>query len=518
MSKKLLKSASAVSGMTLISRISGLIRDIAFAQVIGSSGSADAFFVAFRIPNFLRRIFGEGAFSQAFVPVLSEYRSLHDQQRIRDFIAQISGRLGAILILITIIGVIAAPVIVSLLAPGFSSDAVKFTTTVDALRITFPYLFFISMVAMAAGVLNSYDQFAAPAITPVILNLALIGAIFWLVPMMSNPTLALATGVLIAGVLQLGFQLPFLKKTGLLVRPQWRRQDDGVGRVFKLMLPAIFGVSIAQINMMVNTVLASFLVTGSVSWLYYSDRLMEFPLGVFGIALATVILPSLSRHHVQDEGQKFSAMLDWGLRWSLLIALPASVGLFILAKPMLITLFYYGAFTQQDVQMSALALQAFASGLLGFILIKVLAPGFFARQDTRTPMRIGVVAMVVNVVASLLLVKPFAHVGLASAISIAAWVNAGLLLVILYRQRVYQPLSGWTTYLLKLIIATVVMAMVIGWGAGDNDQWLTYSLSQRAGQLILWVSLGAVAYFVMLRVLGLHPRQLLFKAADSEQL
>ena len=511
MSKKLLKSAGAVSGMTFISRISGLIRDIVFAQVIGSSGAADAFFVAFRIPNFLRRIFGEGAFSQAFVPVLSEYRSLHDQSRIRDFIAQLSGRLGVILMLITIIGILAAPLIVSALAPGFRADPFKFATTVDALRITFPYLFFISMVAMAAGILNTYDRFAAPAITPIILNLSLIGAVFWLVPLMVNPTIALACGVLIAGLLQLGFQLPFLKRAGLLTRPRWKKRDDGVGRVFKLMLPAIFGVSVAQINMVVNTVLASFLVTGSVSWLYYSDRLMEFPLGVFGIALATVILPTLSRHHTQGEHDHFSGMLDWGLRWSVLIGLPASVGLFVLAKPMLITLFFYGAFTEQDVQMSALALQAFAAGLLGFVLIKVLAPGFFARQDTRTPMRVGVVAMVVNIVVSLMLFKPYAHVGLASAISIAAWINAGLLLALLHRQKVYAPLAGWLAYLAKLTIATSIMALVIWWGAGDSNQWLHYSLWQRVEQLMLWVVIGGLSYFVVLRLLGLHPRQLLFK-------
>jgi len=519
MSRKLLTSTAVTGGMTFVSRVSGLIRDMAFASLIGAGTgvAADAFYVAFRIPNFLRRIFGEGAFSQAFVPVFSEYRTSGEKAQAREFLGHMLGALGAILLVVTAIGVMAAPILVFLLAPGFMDEPEKFDLTVGMLRIIFPYIFFISLVAMSAGVLNSYGRFATAAFTPVLLNLCLIAAALLLAPMLVTPVMALAWGVFLAGLVQFLFQLPFLGRMGFLPRPrlQVRTPHEGVSRVFRLMLPAIFGVSIAQVNMLVNTLLASFLVTGSVSWLYYSDRLMEFPLGVFGIALATVILPSLSRRHAANAHDDFSHLLDWGLRWVCLIGIPASVALVVLSGPMLATLFHFGAFGEHDVRMSAQALMAFSIGLLGFIMVKVLAPGFYARQDTRTPMRIGVVAMLTNVALSLVLVWPLAHVGLALAISIAAFVNAGLLFHRLYRDGVYRPLPGWFSFLGRVVLATALMGALLYWGSGDLARWLQAPAWTRAGWLLFWVTAGLLVYLAATIAMGLRPAQLLLRRSSD---
>ena len=519
MSRKLLKSTAVTGGMTLLSRISGLIRDMLFASLIGAGTgvAADAFYVAFRIPNFLRRIFGECAFSQSFVPVFAEYKAKYTAVETRVFVDHMTGILGAILFGVTLIGVIAAPILVMVLAPGFLDEPHKYGLTVQMLRITFPYLFFVSLVAMAAGILNTYGRFGAAAFTPVLLNLSLIGAAVWLAPRMDEPVLALAWGVFIAGVAQLLFQIPFLRGIKMLPRPRLhvRERHHGVMRVFRLMLPAIFGVSVAQINMLVNTLLASFLVTGSVSWLYYSDRLMEFPLGVFGIALATVILPSLARRHARNSRDEFSHLLDWGLRWVFLIAVPASVALVILSAPLLTTFFHFGAFGADDVRMSADALMAFSFGLLGFILIKVLAPGFYARQDTKTPMRVGVIALVVNIVLSLALVMPLKHVGLALAISLSAFVNAGMLFFMLRRHKVYRPLPGWGLFLARIVLAGAVMGAVLYWGAGDIDSWLTAPALQRAYRLSIWVSAGAAVYLLTVMAFGVRLAQLLLKKGQG---
>ncbi len=505
--------------MTLVSRITGLARDIVFAGLIGAGAgvAADAFYVAFRIPNFLRRIFGEGAFSQAFVPVLSEYKARATEAETRDFVGHMSGTLGMALFLITLIGVIAAPILVLIMAPGFLADADKYDITVQMLRITFPYLFFISLVAMAAGVLNTYGRFGVPAFTPVLLNLSLIGAALWFAPQLERPVLALAWGVFLGGVAQLLFQLPFLWRIRMLPRPRLRlrKHHDGVGRVFRLMLPAIFGVSVSQINVLVNTLLASFLVTGSVSWLYYSDRLMEFPLGVFGIALATVILPSLSRRHAAASKEEFSHLLDWALRWVFVIGVPASVGLVVLSGPLLATLFHYGAFGRQDVIMSAQALVAFSFGLLGFILVKVLAPGFYARQDTKTPVRVGVMAFGANIVLSLALVWPLKHAGLALAISLAAFINAGLLFRLLRRQDVYRPLPGWALFLARILIASAVMAVVVVWGAGGLEGWLEAGAMERVLRLSFWVTAGLITYVLTIVLLGMRLDQLKLKKMDG---
>lgn len=512
MSRKLIRSTVLTGSMTLISRISGFLRDAILARFVGTSFAADAFFVAFRIPNFLRRVFGEGAFSQAFVPVFSEYKVRGKAEDTQVFIDHVAGIFAVVLFAVTLIGVILAPILVTILAPGFKADPTKYGITVDMLRITFPYLLFVSLVAMAGGILNTYGRFGVPAITPVLLNLSLIGAVLWLAPHLSNPVMALAWGVFIAGLVQLLFQLPFLVKLGLLPRPRVALHDEGVRRVFKLMAPAVFGSSVAQINLLVNTVLASFLVTGSVSWLYYSDRLLEFPMGVFGIALATVVLPHLSQKHATKSKEEFSDTLDWALRLAFFIGLPAMVGLLVLSGPMLVTLFRYGAFTVYDVDMAQQSLLAFSLGLPAFILVKILAPGFYARQDMKTPVRIGIIALVANIVLSLALVWPLRHTGLALATSLAGFVNAVLLYRGLRGHEVYQPLPGWGSFLFKLALANIAMGIVLYWGAGPLVGWLEASALTRIGRLSLWIVVGIVVYSSVVYLAGVRPAQLMMKA------
>jgi len=519
--RKLLKSTAVTGGMTLLSRISGLVRDMVFANLLGAGTgiAADAFYVAFRIPNFLRRIFAEGAFSQAFVPVLAEYRAKGDISAARAFVDHLAGLFGLILLGVAIVGILGAPLIVMVLAPGFLADTAKYALTVEMLRVVFPYIFFISLVAMAAGILNTYRRFGVAEFTSVLLNLSLIASAYWLAPYLDPPARALAWGVFIAGIVQLVFQFPFLARLQLLPRPRlaFREQNEGVRRVMKLMVPAIFGVSIAQVNLLVNTLLASFLVTGSVSWLYYSDRLMEFPVGVFGIALATVILPSLAHRHANDSREEFSRLLDWALRWAMVIGVPATVGLIVLSGPLVATIYHHGKFTPQDVQMSTAALVAFSAGLPGFILVKILAPGFYARQDTRTPVRIGMMTMLINVVLSLALIFPLKHVGLAAAISISALVNAGLLYRWLRRHDVYRPLSGWRNFLARIGAASAIMGLVLAWGAGGLDAWIASGGWERITRLAFWVIAGIMIYGVTVFAFGLRPAQLMvFQDERSE--
>ncbi|MFZ1324784.1 MAG: murein biosynthesis integral membrane protein MurJ [Candidatus Contendobacter sp.] len=511
MSKSLLKSTGIVSAMTSLSRVTGFIRDMVYAQMFGAGAGTDAFFVAFRIPNFLRRLFAEGAFSQAFVPVFSEYQTQRSHEELKELVDQVAGTLGAILLLISAIGVVAAPLLILLFAPGFSADAGKYEMTVAMLRITFPYLFFISLTAFAGGVLNSCGKFAIPAITPVLLNLTMIAAALWLAPRMAQPVVGLAWGVFIAGVIQLSFQIPFLHQIKLLPRPRWGWVARGVQQVLKLMVPAIFGSSVAQVNLLIDTVVASFLISGSVSWLYYSDRLVEFPLGIFGVALGTVILPKLSRQHASAEAGGFSQTLDWALRWALLIGVPATVALMLLAYPLLSALFQYGQFEARDVAMSARSLIAFALGLVAFMLIKVLAPGFYARQDTRSPVKYGVIAMVANTVLVLLLVWPLAHAGLALATSLAAYLNAGLLFTNLRRRAIYQPLGGWPRFLLQLALANLAMGLVLWFGVGHLDSWLQASAKARLWHLSGLVVAGGASYLLAVLAVGIRPRHLLLR-------
>ncbi len=510
----LLRSTATVGMWTLVSRVLGLVRDMVFARYFGAGAATDAFFVAFKIPNFLRRLFAEGAFSQAFVPVLSEYKAQRPDE-VGELVRHVAGTLGGVLLVLSVVAVLAAPGLVLVFAPGFYDQADKFDLTASLLRITFPYLFFISLTALAGGILNSFGRFAVPAFTPILLNLSLISAAVWLRPHMSEPVLALGWGVFAAGVAQLCFQLPFLARLGLLRRPRWGWHDSGVRRILRLMLPALFGSSVVQINLLFDTIIASFLVTGSVTWLYYSDRLVEFPLGVFGIALATVILPSLSEKHAKASTEAFSHTLDWALRWVFLIGTPAMVGLAVLAGPMLITLFQHGEFGAADVRMARLSLMAFAVGLPGFILVKVLAPGYYARQDTRTPVRIGVIAMFANMGMNLLFALPMAyagipgaHAGLALATSLAAFVNAALLFRGLRRAGVYQPQPGWSRVAGQVLVANGVMLAVLLGLSGDLERWLGWSILMRAMHLALVVMAGAGAYFLSLRLLGVRLAQL----------
>jgi len=511
MSKALLKSTGIVSAMTSLSRVTGFIRDMIYAQLFGAGAGTDAFFVAFRIPNFLRRLFAEGAFSQAFVPVFSEYQTQHSPEELRELVDQVTGTLGAILLAITAIGVLAAPLLILIFAPGFTADAGKYALTVEMLRITFPYLLFISLTALAGGVLNSCGRFAIPAVTPVFLNLTMIAAALWLAPLMEQPVMGLAWGGFIAGIIQLGFQIPFLRQVKLLPRPRWGWAARGVQQVLKLMLPAVFGSSVAQVNLLIDTLLASFLVSGSVSWLYYSDRLVEFPLGIFGVALGTVILPRLSRQHASAETGNFSRTLDWALRWALLIGVPATVALVLLAGPMLSALFQYGEFDARDVAMSARSLMAFALGLVAFMLIKVLAPGFYARQDTRSPVKYGVIAMGANTAMVLILIWPLAHAGLALATSLAAFLNAGLLFINLRRRGIYQPQPGWVIYLLQLAIANLALGLVLWSGTGDLEHWVHASAHERLWHLGGLIAGGGGSYLLAVLMVGIRPKHLLHR-------
>ncbi len=508
MTKRLVKSTVTVSGMTLLSRILGFIRDMVVARIFGAGMGTDAFFVAFKIPNFMRRLFAEGAFAQSFVPVLSEYKTQRQHDEIKRLTDDVAGTFGAVLLLITIIGVLAAPVLIAIFAPGFLDEPGKYDLATEMLRLTFPYIFFISLTAFAGGILNTYGRFGVPAFTPVLLNLVLISCALWLAPQMDEPIMALAWGVFFAGIAQLLFQFPFLAKLKLLPRPHFNRKSEGVQKIKTLMIPAIFGSSVAQINLLLDTLIASFLVTGSVTWLYFSDRLVEFPLGVFGIALATVILPSLSRQHAAASPEAFSRTLDWALRWVLIVGTPAMVGLFLLAGPMLATLFQYGEFSQHDVEMAARSLMAYSIGLMGFILVKVLAPGFYARQDTKTPVKIGIIAMVSNMIMNLILVFPLAHAGLALATSLSAFLNAYLLFRVLRREGVYRPVAGWLTLMLQVLVANLAMAALLWWGAGDLQTWFAWNGWQRSMQLLLWVAAGGVLYFAVLLLGGVKFRQL----------
>ena len=508
LSAGLLKSIVTVGANTVFSRVLGLVRDVVIAWGFGASGATDAFFVAFRLPNFLRRLFAEGAFSQAFVPILGEYKSQRSHAEVRALTAQVAGTLGAILLVVTALGVLAAPVLVMIFAPGFLEDDAKYTLTVHMVRITFPYLLFVSLTAFAAGLLNTYGHFGVPAFTPVLLNLALIGAALWLAPLMAEPVTALAWGVLVAGLAQLAFQLPFLKRLGLLVVPRISRAHEGVRRIVRLMLPAAFGASVAQINLLVDTLIASFLASGSVSWLYYSDRMVEFPLGVFAIAMATVILPSLARQYAAEATETFSDTLDWALRWVVVVATPSALGLALLASPILVTLFQYGEFSGRDVHMASSSLMAYAIGLIGFMLIKVLAPGYFARQDTRTPVRVGIIALVANLILNLALVVPLQHAGLALATSLAAFINAALLYRGLRREGIHRPRPGWPGFVTKIVFANMIMAAFLLTIRGEPSLWLAADFTGRVVRLSLMVIGGAGIYALCLIIVGIRPRHL----------
>ena len=511
----LLKSTSIVGAMTFLSRLSGLARDMVISRGFGAGIETDAFFVAFKIPNMLRRFFSEGAFAQAFVPVMAEYRATRTRAEAKELIDRTAGSLALALLVVTALGVVAAPLLILVFAPGpgFSEDGRAVLAT-DMLRFTFPYIFFISLTALAGSVLNTYRRFAVPAFTPVLLNLVLIVFAIGVAPLLERPALALALGVFVAGAVQLAFQVPFMWKAKLLPIPKPGFAHPGVKRIRTLMAPILFGSSVAQINILIDMMIASFLVAGSYSWLYYSDRLVGFPLGVFGVALATAVLPSLSEQHARVSMETFSATIDWALRLVLLIGVPAAVGLMLLAQPLITTIYYGGEFTDRDTAMAAASLLAFGPGLVGFILVKVLAPGYFSRQDTRTPVRIAVQALVLNAVLNVAFVLVLlrtgwapAHAGLAAATSISGIYNAARLWLGLRRDGVYRPAPGWRALFLPVAGACIVMTAIVIWAVDAIGDWYTLDAWTRAGALVGIVIGGAVAYFAAGWLFGLRPRQ-----------
>ncbi|WP_256936093.1 murein biosynthesis integral membrane protein MurJ [Vibrio diabolicus] len=515
MSKRLLKSGMIVSAMTFISRVLGLVRDVVVANLMGAGASADVFFFANKIPNFLRRLFAEGAFSQAFVPVLTESHAQGDMDKTRELIARAAGTLGVIVSIVTILGVLGSGVVTAVFGFGWFLDwmhggpaAAKFELASVMLKITFPYLWFITFVALSGAILNTLGKFAVSSFTPVFLNVMIILAAWFISPQMEMPEIGLSIGVFLGGLVQFLFQIPFLIKVGVMVKPKWGWRDPGVVKIRTLMIPALFGVSVSQINLLFDTFIASFLQTGSISWLYYSDRLLEFPLGLFGIAIATVILPALSRKHVDAQSEGFAQTMDWGVRMVILLGLPAMLGLMVLAKPMLMVLFMRGEFSPQDVHQASLSLFAYASGLLNFMLIKVLAPGYYSRQDTKTPVKYGIIAMVTNMVFNAIFAYFYGYVGLAIATALSAFVNMALLYRGLHIAGVYQITKRTVFFIIRLVIAGAAMVAAILWQLEDMSVWLDWSFAHRSGMLGMLIGLGAVVYLVVLFLTGARLKDL----------
>jgi len=509
MSKALFKSTSVVVAMTMISRVFGFIRDMVTAHLFGAGELSDAFLVAFRIPNFMRRLFAEGSFSQAFVPVLSEYQKNKTTAEIKAFVNAIAGTLGAILLLVTFVGIISAPCIIKLFAPGFSVDGERYNLAVQMLLITFPYLMLISLTAFSGAILNTYSKFWVAAFTPVFLNISMIACAIWLAPRLQVSITALAWGVLIAGIVQFLFQIPFLKKLDLLPKPRLDFKDKGVARVLKLMVPALFGVSVSQVNLLLDTLFASLLMVGSVSWLYFSDRLMEFPLGVFGVAISTVILPHLSRHHATQSKQDFSQTLDWAMRCVLFVGLPSGVVFALISGPLLSTLLQYGHFDAESVFMAKKSLSAFAIGIVPFMMIKVLAAGFYARQNTKFPVRIGIIAMLANMIFNVILIWPLAHMGIALATSLAAILNMSLLYVGLCRRGIYSPRKGWRQFFMRIGFANLLLGLWLWLACGDIHDWVIQTAKWRMQHLLILLVVGVLFYFLGLLISGFKIKDIL---------
>ncbi len=502
----LLKSLAAVSSMTLFSRVLGFARDAIVARVFGAGMATDAFFVAFKLPNLLRRIFAEGAFSQAFVPILAEYKSKQGEEATRVFIAYVTGLLTLALAIVTLLGMFAAPWVILITAPGFADTADKFALTSTLLRITFPYILLISLASLAGAILNTWNRFSVPAFAPTLLNVSMIGFALFAAPHFHPPVLALAWAVVVGGVLQLGYQLPHLKKIGMLVLPRINLKDSGVWRVIRQMGPAILGVSVSQISLIINTIFASFLVSGSVSWMYYADRLMEFPSGVLGVALGTILLPSLAKSFASGNQAEYSRLMDWGLRLCFLLALPSAVALGILAQPLTVALFQYGKFTAFDAAMTREALLAYSVGLTGLIVVKVLAPGFYSRQDIKTPVKIAIITLLMTQLMNLAFIGPLRHAGLSLSIGLAACLNAALLYWQLRKQDIFQPQPGWASFMLRLGIAVVVMSAALLGVLMLMPDWANGSMLWRLLRLAAVCAVGGGAYFVTLGLLGFRVR------------
>lgn len=511
MSGKLLKAGVIVSVMTFVSRILGLVRDAVVANLLGAGVNSDVFFLANKIPNFLRRLFVEGAFAQAFIPVLTDVKNEGDEQHLRQFIAKVSGTLGLIVTGVTVVGVVGSPILAALFGSGWFLDylvggeqAKNFELASLMLKITFPYLLFISLVGLAGAILNTLNKFAAAAFTPVLLNVAIIISAIFLYDKFEYPAFALAWGVFIGGVVQLLFLLPFLIKAGVLVRPRWGWSDPDIKKVRTLMIPALFGVSVGQLNLLLDTMIASFLGTGAISWLYYSDRLLEFPLGLFGIAIATVILPTLSRNHVAKDNAAFQNNIDWAVKMVCVLGIPAATGLFVLAEPMLLTIFQRGAFTPEAATFASYSLMAYSVGLLSFMLVKVLAPGFYSRQDTKTPVKFGIWCMATNMVFNLILVWPFDYVGLAMATSLSATMNAALLYWALRKRGVYVASATTLILILKIILSSVVMAFTIKMLSPAAQNWVNFDLMTKVWELCQLILLGFTVFLVTLMLSGVR--------------
>ncbi len=498
--------------MTVISRISGLVRDMVLSFFFGATPVADAFFVAFRIPNFFRRLFAEGAFSQAFVPVLAGYRNREPLQQMREFVAVMGGNFMFVMTLMSLLGVVAAPLFVMIFAPGFRDDPARMDITAQMLRITFPYLGFISLTAFAGSLLNSFHRFAIPAITPVWLNVTLIIAALFVAPQFDTPVIALAWGVFAAGLIQLLFQIPALRGIDMLLRPRLELRHPGVRRVGRLMIPAVFAGSVSQINALVDVMICSLLASGSISWLYYSDRLMELPIGIVAVTIATVLLPNLSRLNSAGDMAAFDRTIDWGLRTCLLFGIPAAAALYVLALPLMATVFFHGAMTASDVVMASLSLQVFAVGLLGFSMVKVAAPPYFAREDTRTPFRIAIVSVVLNILLSLALFRVMGHVGVAFATTTAATVQAYLLLRGIIRRGLYRPGRAFALFVVKTAVATTAMVLLLLATSPPAQSWLQLAMHERVLWMMGLCGLGGAAYFVILFAAGVRPRDLRYHA------
>ncbi len=505
---RLLRSTSIVAGMTLISRIMGLARDIIIAQVFGAGAALDAFLIALKIPNFMRRLFGEGAFAQAFVPIMSELRQQRDHESVQQFVNRVAGTLGFVVMLVVALAEVVTPLVVMVFAPGFAHDGLRASLATHMLHITFPYLFLIVMVAFSGAILNTCNHFSIPAFTPVLLNVALIVVAWYWAPYASTPIYVLAWGLLIGGCAQLAIQIPALWAKKLLPRPALGFKDPDVRRVMRLMVPALFGVSVAQISLLIDNFFASFLQEGSISWLYYSDRLTYLPLGVIGVALATVVLPNLSRHHADNNQEHYSATLDWALRLELVVGIPAAVALYILAGPILATLIYHGAFDARDVVMTVKSLRMFAIGLPAFMLIKVLASAFYSRKNIRTPVKIAAISVLFNIVFNVTLIHSLQHAGLALSTSLAASINVGLLLTLLLKRQIFNSKRGWFVYFMRLIIANSLMGALIWWLAGSLTKWLHWGVFERIEHLCIIIIAGMAGYLVVLLMSGFKLRMI----------
>lgn len=529
---RMLRGLLSFSSMTMVSRVFGLIRDVVISVVFGATAATDAFWVAFRIPNFMRRLFAEGSFSTAFVPVFTEFKETRSHAELKELTSRVAGTLAGVLMVITALGLIFTPQVAWLFNMGVAAeDTGKYGLTIDLLRLTFPFILFVSLTALAGGALNSFHRFGIPALAPVILNLCMIAGALWLAPHLDVPILALGWAVLFGGIAQLLFQLPALARLDLLTLPRWGWGHAGVRKVVRLMIPTLFGASVAQINLLFDTVVASLLFVGSQTWLSLGDRFLELPLGVFGVALGTVILPSLSRHHVRSDRQAFSRAFDWGLRTTLLIALPAAVGLMLLSGPLVATVFQHGAFRAFDARMAALAVFGMSFGLPAFALVKILLPAFYARQDTRTPVRAGVASLVANMVFNALILAilymlwaspadraqgvmhalaatPGLHLALGLASAAASYLNLGLLWYWLRREGAYERQPGWWGYLSRVALACLAMAAAVAALLLWLPDFTRTGLEARIVNLALLVGAGVAVYALALLALGFRPRDL----------